>query len=553
MTRTSPSRRRLAGTDTAVIIWAVVIALSTPAAIIDSSPEVAERVVLARPSGLDNQPPGVAQLQVDSEAYHRLRSLGSVIVGDFPLPGRSAVELKLTAFSPLTPAARFVVVDESGARDVPRPDVRFYRGVVAGDVDSLVTLGLFEGRIAGFVRAFGEEFGFGPREYNLEREGSSEISVWNRQLTETPPADPVCQGDFEPEIEPRLHMDGGVAPRSVDPATALSARVAVDATLEWYNRFGSLSAAQNYILNLMAQVSTIYENEINLQLQIPYLRVFAAEPDPYTNGTTSTSQLLADVRAEWNAHQTGVSRSMVHLFSYRSSGGAGVAYLDVLCSNMTQPGSSYDYGVSTLSASGGAWERELVAHEIGHNIASPHTHCYAPEIDRCANQSGCFSGTVVQSVGTIMSYCSQTSPVFHQRVRDVLRPAVEDAYPACISIAGGPGSLRTEGGNGLTLRKMGGGSLRLEWGAPCNAAAVPAQDFAVYRGSIGNFTSYSSLACSTDGASTYLAAGTPNNSFFLVVPQTATDEGSYGLTSWGTERPPAAAACRAQDIGPCTP
>jgi hypothetical protein len=121
--------------------------------------------------------------------------------------------------------------------------------------------------------------------------------------------------------------------------------------------------------------------------------------------------------------------------------------------------------------------------------------------------------------------------------------------------ATGPESFTAHASGTWIIRGQGGGvgsgGLLLEWDPPCNAAEVPDQDFAVYRGTIGSFTTPSSLSCSTAGANAYLAATTPSNSFFLVVPQTATDEGSYGVTSWGAERPPAAAACHAQTLGDC--
>lgn len=505
-----------------------------------------EKLTLARPA-TGVSAPDVIGLEIDGAAYRKLEELGSALVEDFPLPGRGAVDLELTAFD-VAPNARFVVVDASGERVVPRPDIHSYRGLVAGDVDSLVTLNLFDGRIAGFVRAFGEEFGVGPRDFGLAREGATDIQVWNSELTEEAP-ETLCDGDLTPPS--RLGVAAPAGSGSVESDTLLQATVAVDATVEFRNRFASLPAAQTYILNLMAQVSTIYENEINVQIIVPYLRVFESEPDPYTNGSTNTSQLLADLRAEWNANQTIVQRTAVHLFSYRSNGGSGIAYLDVLCDNTSQPGNSYDYGVTTLPAGGASWEREMVAHELGHNFSSPHTHCYVPEIDQCANQTGCYQGPIVQTVGTIMSYCNTKSPVFGPRVIDRIRPAAENAYPVCLSIAGGPGAVRAEQGQGLRLSKAGGGNVLLTWGPPCNSAEVPLQDFGVYRGTLGNFTSYTSLTCTTAGMNSYTAAGSAGNNFYLVVPATATNEGSYGRTNTGAERPPAAAPCKAQSLGEC--
>jgi hypothetical protein len=92
--------------------------------------------------------------------------------------------------------------------------------------------------------------------------------------------------------------------------------------------------------------------------------------------------------------------------------------------------------------------------------------------------------------------------------------------------------------------------LVLSWGPPCNDAAVPGQDFAIYMGSLSNFSSYGGVTCSTDGDTSYFVDSAPNNSFWLVVPQTSAAEGSYGLATGG-ERLPADSACRPQCIGTC--
>ena len=97
---------------------------------------------------------------------------------------------------------------------------------------------------------------------------------------------------------------------------------------------------------------------------------------------------------------------------------------------------------------------------------------------------------------------------------------------------------------------VGPDSLVLSWGEPCNAASVPSQDYAVYQGSMGEWTSLASLTCSTAHAGSWLTESQEDALFWLVVPQNSANEGSYGQSSFG-ERAPAALPCKPQAIGAC--
>jgi hypothetical protein len=446
-----------------------------------------------------------------------------------------------------------------------------------------------------------------------------------------------------------------------------------------------------------------------------------AEPDGYSGDSNSTATVLDEMRAKWNGSETlrDVFRSVAHVFSTYPSGGSGRAWVNVLCDGVPPNPNSHDFGVSLLSGNGGSWERGLVAHELGHNFSSPHTHCYDPELDRCFNgEGGCYSGAEEQIAGTIMSYCDTSVDTFHQRARDEkLRPAAEAAYPACMDVAGMPGDLRAQDGNGLVIaaadicqpailqdddgngngsygysgtaqaawikrftptcypfkltdvevrisnpsvapgrglrvlvytdpagtgnpvnampvhsqdeavqvvspgqwneyelsvpvildagdyylgfydleadatttyimdfdssrsgdswwqpngttpggfstfsngtwmiRAAGNGvaadSLILSWGLPCNAASVPNQDYAVYRGSLGDWTNLTNITCTTGRARSWLTETEDVNLFWLVVPQNSANEGSYGQSSFG-ERAAAAAPCKPQAVGSC--
>ena len=680
-----------------------------------------EKIVLA-PRHPEGRGKGRIAIAPDAAAWHRLFKAGSARVADFPLPGGQRVDLEVSSVDIVGGRTRFFVKSQDGIQEVGGPDMRFFRGHVAGDPESLVSLNLFGGRIAGFVRHDGREYTFGPRAFSADRAGAGDIEL----VDETMEGGPVggCDGDETADDDGGVFaLTGRSGPRpgtaTIDASTLLLGRIAVEGTVEWVAKHGGVAAANTYTLNLMAQVSAIYETEVKVQLQVPYILMNAAEPDGYSGASNNTATVLAEMRTKWNGTPSlqSVFRTAAHVFSTYPSGGAGRAYVNVLCSNVPANPSAVDYGVSLLDGNGGSWERRLVAHEIGHNFSSPHSHCYAPELDQCNNtETGCFAGTPVQTTGTIMSYCSVRLSTFHAREKDEkVRPGAQAAFPRCMDVAGMPGEaggLRvgdaascspadlvaddgsSNGSYGYSgtnqaawikrfrpscypfkltgvdmrvtntttvapgrairilvytdpagtgtpaaatlaytedttvqvagagtwnrytlsspvilnagdyyigfydlvadtgttylvdldssrtgdvfwqasstdpatyapftyasgtwmIRGHGGGlnpgSVVLTWDLACNDAEVPGQDYAVYRGTMGNWTDLTSLTCTTGRQTTFLVEDPPANSFWMVVPQNSANEGSYGWSSSG-ERPQAVSACKPQAIAAC--
>lgn len=663
----------------------------------------------------------------DPEAVRQLGRAGDVRIRQFPLPDGRWVDLDLVSTDLVHGSTRFLVDGPDGLQERVRPAMRAFRGRVAGEPDSLVSLNLVGGQVAGFVRVAGSGYTFGPPSFRGAPGSDGRITVRDDAAEAEPPG--TCDGESLPEPGgPSIHDPSGgtesfgLPESGIDGSTVLVARIAVEGTVEWVNHHGGVANAEAYTLNLMAQVAAIYENDLNVQIQVPWMLMHTAEPDGYSGESNSTSTILAEMVDRWNSDPDlmQVFRTAVHLFGTYPSGGSGRAYLNVLCDGVPPNANSRDLGVSLLSGTGGSWERKLVAHELGHNFSSPHSHCYQPELDRCyAGESGCYSGTEVATTGTIMSYCSTKTASFHQRALDErLRPAAEAAYPACMDVAGLPGSLGTGPGSAMTveyapvcttealqtdpgaanaslgytgstlaawikrfaptcypfklervqvqmvntstvapgrplrvlvytdpsgsgtpagaalahsqdttvqtvgggtwnrydlavpviitagdyyigfqdleadagttyimdystassgdswvqgndtspagygpfpngtwmIRGEGGGvnegAMALSWGEPCNAASVPGQDFGVYYGSLGDWSNLSILTCSTRYGTSWLIESLPMDSFWLVVPQSSGNEGSYGRSSFG-ERLPAAAACKPQAIGGC--
>lgn len=98
----------------------------------------------------------------------------------------------------------------------------------------------------------------------------------------------------------------------------------------------------------------------------------------------------------------------------------------------------------------------------------------------------------------------------------------------------------------LTIARA-GNDLDLTWAGACGGAS----DYAVYEGMLGAPRSKQPVRCSTGGATSARIAPSSGARFYLVVPRTASVEGSYGHTSADLEREPDAGACLPQSIAAC--
>ena len=116
-----------------------------------------------------------------------------------------------------------------------------------------------------------------------------------------------------------------------------------------------------------------------------------------------------------------------------------------------------------------------------------------------------------------------------------------------VTIACGSGRIPAD----LRIDRAGGSAgFKLSWGNSCVSQDA---DFTVYRGPLGGlFDTHAPDTCSTAGSASHTIAASPLSEYFLVVPNnTQGREGSYGLDSSGTERPPSRTPCNNQSILAC--
>jgi hypothetical protein len=115
--------------------------------------------------------------------------------------------------------------------------------------------------------------------------------------------------------------------------------------------------------------------------------------------------------------------------------------------------------------------------------------------------------------------------------------------------AGGPAGRVPASAPGvpLTLGKS-GDDLTLAWGASCMAAD---NDYEIYEGTIGDYTSHSKKLCTTGGSLAATLTTDVGSHYYLVVPRNVSFEGSYGKNSSGVERPQGLTTCSARMISGC--
>jgi hypothetical protein len=368
-----------------------------------------------------------------------------------------SLDLVLERFEVFAPDAEIVVHGPAGERRMPAPRHAYFRGRVAREPGSHAFLGVqVDGTVQGIVVRGGETYLIDePPPARGARSGATgETTSGTRAsgrvrlrhasaeaLAKTSGEGFECAADHGMEApdplrdlglgDPGASPGGGPAPLA-EAASTWGVRVAIETDHEFYAKFNSVAKATAYVGNLLGYVSLRYQAEVGAALNVQSLSLWTRSGDPWVQ--TSTTCGLMEFGRYWNKNKSGVQRTIAHFLSGKSLGG-GVAWIGVLCSGAFTasagcPGLGTDapwggaYGF-TASVSGGfdpanprvMWDVVAVAHEIGHNFNSPHTHCYnglggsASPVDGCASAQGCYAGSATlpgpagAGSGTIMSYC----------------------------------------------------------------------------------------------------------------------------------------------------
>lgn len=318
-----------------------------------------------------------------------------------------------------------------------------YRGIVDNNPAHIASLSFAAGDIMAF-------FSTSEGNFTITKEGLQFI-VYN-QNDQPVPDEILC---VTPEVTYQVN-----APTAIISGVACkTVNVYLECDFAFYQNKGSnVTTLTNYVIGFFNQVATLYANE-NIAIQISEMFVWTTQ-DPYAS-LTSTSSVLTSFRT---TRGTNFNGNLAHFLTTRSLGG-GIAYVNTLCNK------SYGYGVSMVygtynNAPVYSWTVEVVTHELGHNLGSPHTHSCSwstGALDNCYTPEGsCVAGPQPVNGGTIMSYCHTKSTGinfnngFGLYPGNLIRDKVFNA--SCIS-----GGTSTAAPTSLTTSNIGQSSATLNW------------------------------------------------------------------------------------------
>ncbi|KAB7733309.1 T9SS type A sorting domain-containing protein [Rudanella paleaurantiibacter] len=192
-------------------------------------------------------------------------------------------------------------------------------------------------------------------------------------------------------------------------------RIALEVDSDTYVEFErDTNRIKQFYLNRVEQASRIFEHEINTQLVVVYVRIWKdSDPDPY-RGEGNLYTLYSIMNGVWARTPVPVPYDKRVYMPTKSTSGAGGlgGGNQAIAANRT--------AVATL------------AHELGHCFDSPHTHhCAWPggPIDFCSTiestNGDCYSGSIQNAPGTLMSYCTDTRLTFHPLCQALMTNATD--------------------------------------------------------------------------------------------------------------------------------
>jgi len=347
----------------------------------------------------------MAVLEYNQEMYDHLKSSDyKALTLAFPTPDEA---LTLVLEKSELFADGFMVSTDKEKSVEYNPGL-YYRGTIEGQPNSVVAITLYDDEVAGVVNSGnGSKYVIG-KSSSLR---SKSFLVFDANKIEGPAinclAEELPTYSKESQLVNVKKLESRVVGGCVNIYFELGNSV-------YTNKGSTTTGAVNYITGIFNVVAELYRRD-GITVKISQVHVWTTT-EPYR---ASASDALVDFG---QAKQNSVNGNLAQLVRLKTSGGmSGVAWVNVLCSPYGASQSSGPYSYSEISATYNSsvstptysWTTEVITHELGHNLGSPHTQSCSwtgGAIDGCASPEGsCSTGPTPTNGGTIMSYCHLTS------------------------------------------------------------------------------------------------------------------------------------------------
>lgn len=412
----------------------IIVTLVCPACVFASATTAApapDRLLLEPVKVTKNLGRDAVEVQINASALDGAGSAPQHIELVLPVGGGEQMMLELERFDVTNDKTRFVIGSPAGDIPFAAPEVHLYRGLISGETGSRAFVGFgADGSANGYVMTasgrtvyIGTEPAMkaGLRRVTVaaaDRIGSGEGPDSHLECgVGSPPPD-----YFEQELQTTLEAQEPHDYRGTQLIT-----VAVDGDYSFTQVFDDSLTAAAYVVQLIAAVSDIYQRDIDARLILEYVRLWSNGGEPFT------AQSLGGFRDYWWNNEPYSNYNLISMFSARSDlPYGGVAFVRDACDDMSFNIVSVNgyFPMPVPYADKDNWDLIVVAHEMGHNLGTYHTHDgYLPTIDDCGNG--------VPSRGTIMSYCHIHTGItanidlrFHSRVQRTIE--VADMNATCL-------------------------------------------------------------------------------------------------------------------------
>ncbi|OYU79615.1 MAG: hypothetical protein CFE23_13050 [Flavobacterium sp. BFFFF1] len=276
-----------------------------------------------------------------------------------------------------------------------------YRGIIKGDNSSLVSFNFFHNQMNGIISG---------HQYRNIVIAKLEIKDNLTNYIIYSDAKLKIDNSFKCEAKEIAENTPQISETNRSTASLRCVTVYFEIDYDMFVANGSDVTQTNiWMASTFNNVQTLYSNDgINVAIKSIYIWT---SPDPYT-GDFSWQFL-----EQFHAQRPVFNGDVGQLVGIDSGLGGVAAVVDGLCSDNNYSYSDVFFEVNTVPVF--SWTVEVITHELGHLLGSPHTHgCYwngdGSAIDGCATtanpiyaEGNCPIGDVptADTGGTIMSYC----------------------------------------------------------------------------------------------------------------------------------------------------